>query len=297
MIDGEATAHAIARDIARDIVAAATRRAVPRVPFLIDGREVGSVATHHLGALAAFADVLRADGKGVELIAAATQRDAVLSGINRALRASGLIRAWRDETYALRDPQTLQPLALIERAASRFWGTLTYGAHATGFVVAADGRPGALWIARRSPSKATDPGLLDNMVGGGVPFDQTPQQALQREAWEEAGLGPELAAVARPAGALALQRDVAEGLQHEWLHCFDIELPPGLMPQNQDGEVAAFELMSPQQLLALIGQGAMTVDSALVTLHFLQRHHWLPESQNSFDALATGVADTPAHGE
>ena len=80
------------------------------------------------------------------------------------------------------------PLALIERAAARFWGTLTFGAHANGYVADAQGRPTHLWIARRSTHKATDPGKLDNLVGGGVPHGQTPFETLVREGFEEAGL-------------------------------------------------------------------------------------------------------------
>ena len=79
----------------------------------------------------------------------------------------------------------------MERASARFWGTLTLGAHANGFVADADGRPTHLWIAQRSFDKATDPGKFDNLIGGGVPEGQTPLQALVREGWEEAGLTPD----------------------------------------------------------------------------------------------------------
>ena len=46
----------------------------------------------------------------------------------------GLIRAWRDEPFALFDPADGARLATMERAAARFWGTLTLGAHANGYV-------------------------------------------------------------------------------------------------------------------------------------------------------------------
>lgn len=282
MIEGDRDGEAMVRAI----VVAATRREVVRLPFVVDGRVVGSVAVHHLPVLAGFADVLRVDGQQVELLTDPPERDAALARLHQALRALGHIRAWRDETYALRDPQSLRPLALIERAASRFWGALTFGAHATGYVADDAGRPCQLWIARRSSHKATDAGLLDNMVGGGVPFDQTPHQALLREAWEEAGLDRQLAGRAKPAGVLAVHRDIADGLQHEWLYSYDIALPAGAVPQNQDGEVAAFERMRPRQVQQCLADGAMTVDAALVTLHFMLRHHLLPESQISFDLHA-----------
>ena len=162
-----------------------------RLPFRIDGIEVGSVAHAHLACLAPHADLVAVADDSVTWLLDGEVRDAGFARLNDTLRAQGLIRAWRDETYAVVDPATLRVLACIERAASRFWGTLTFGAHANGFVRDAAGRPSHLWIAQRSLSKATDPGLFDNLVGGGVPHGQTPAQALVREAWEEAGLLPD----------------------------------------------------------------------------------------------------------
>jgi hypothetical protein len=52
----------------------------------------------------------------------------------------------------------------MARAAARFWGTLTLGAHADGFLANGHGRPTHLWIARRALDKATDPGSRDNVV-------------------------------------------------------------------------------------------------------------------------------------
>ena len=131
----------------------ATRRERVRVPFVIDGVAVGSVAAEHLDALRPWAPGLRVERDAVVLTVSADRRDDTLATLNAALREQGLIRAWRDETYPLPHPATLQVLAHFERAASRFWGTLTFGAHGTGWVAGADGRPAAR-AARRSPSCA-----------------------------------------------------------------------------------------------------------------------------------------------
>jgi 8-oxo-dGTP pyrophosphatase MutT (NUDIX family) len=262
---------------------AARAAQLPRVPLLCEGQSVGSVAVAHLPALRAWPQLLRVQADRVELLAL-PQRDAALAEVHQRLREQGVIRAWRNETFALFEPRSGAVLAHIERAASRFWGSLTLGAHATGFVRGADGHVAALWIARRSPHKATDPGQLDNLVGGGVPFHQTPHQALLREAWEEAGLTPEQAGSARAATVLELRRDIPEGFQHERLHSFEIELPAGWVPQNQDGEVAAFELMPPAQVLQALREHALTLDAALVTLDFLHRHGLLQDGEQGFSA-------------
>lgn len=257
------------------IEAESRRRVRVRLPLHLAGAVVGSVAVDQLPLLQALpADLRRGlrighDALVLELPEAA--RDDWFARANAVLREAGAILAWRDETYRVVDPQTLRTLARFERAASRFWGTLTFGAHANGYLADAAGRVTHLWIAQRSPHKATDPGRLDNLVGGGVPHDQTPHEALVRECWEEAGLPEPLARHAVEAGVLELHRDIPEGLQHERLHAFDLALPPDWRPQNQDGEVAAFHCLPVAELLAREHWREMTLDAALVTLDFLRR--------------------------
>jgi 8-oxo-dGTP pyrophosphatase MutT (NUDIX family) len=303
------------------LAAAQAHVAVARVPFCIAGVPAGSVARAHLDALR---DLTEAGPRGqarlgagrwvvgddgVELIGPgaaggdigsgvstspsagsdtdATAIEATLRPLNLALRAAGLVLAWRDEDFPLlpyghgqqaAPVQPVQPWGRIERAACRFWGTLTRGAHVNGWVAGADGRPSHLWIARRSLHKATDPGLLDNLVGGGIGCDQTPLQTVVREAWEEAGLPAEIARRAQAQAVLGLHRDVPEGRMVEHLHVFDLALPAGLQPVNQDGEVAGFECLSVAKALALAREGAMTVDAALVTLDFALRHQLVADA-------------------
>jgi 8-oxo-dGTP pyrophosphatase MutT (NUDIX family) len=269
------------------VAAATAADAAARCPFTVDGRTVGSVACAHLGALRRWPLAFDIGAAGVALTVPPPGRSALLAEVHAALRQSGQLRGWRDEIFPLIDPATGAVLAHIERAAARFWGALTLGAHATGYVAGADGRPAQLWIAQRALNKSTDPGLFDNLIGGGVPAGQSPAEALVREAFEEAGLRPDELRAVRPAGVLRLQRDVAEGFQHEWLHCFDLELPAGREPCNQDGEVAGFTLMPVAQAMALASGSAMTVDSALVTIDFLLRHDLLnaPAVANALDRL------------
>jgi 8-oxo-dGTP pyrophosphatase MutT (NUDIX family) len=259
--------------------AARARDPAARVPFVVNGVPVGSVARAHLAALRDMAPALQVGDGRVTLHGSAEDLRTRLAPLNLALRERGLIRAWRDETFALVDPATLAVLAPMERAACRFWGTLTLGAHATGYVADSNGRPTHLWIAQRSFTKATDPGKFDNLIGGGVPLGQTPTQALHREAWEEAGLRDDALGGAVAGPVIALHRDIAEGLQQEWLYAFDLALPPGLEPVNQDGEVANFRCMPVAEALQLAAGDAMTVDAALVTLDFALRHALLPAGE------------------
>lgn len=253
-------------------------RAVERVPVSIDGRRVGSVAVADLPALAAWPQWVRVGAEGVRLELALDARDDALATMHRVLHAQGRIRAWRDEPFALLSRDGAEVLAVVERASARFWGSLTLGAHCNGWVAGRDGRPSGLWIARRSATKATDPGKLDNLVGGGVAFGQTPHEALVREGWEEAGLTPERMRPAREFARLLIERDVEEGRQVERLHAFDLELPRGLTPCNQDGEVQSVDCLPVGEAVALAAAGEMTVDAALVTLDFALHHRLLPDT-------------------
>src|SRR5262245_2183277 len=116
------------------IDAAHAHDASARVPFFIGEQRVGSVARAHLAALQGMHPALRATAHQVRLDAPAEARDALLASLNLRLHDAALIKAWRGETYAIVDPAGAEPLALIERAAARFWGTLCFGAHANGYV-------------------------------------------------------------------------------------------------------------------------------------------------------------------
>lgn len=274
------------------IEAAGAHDAAARVPFAVREaglrRPAGSVARAHLLALRSWPDALQIDADGVLLTAPPAQREAVLATIGQVLRAAGLVRAWRDEAFELPALDDGRPLARIERATARFWGSLTLGAHCNGWVAGADSRPAWLWIARRADTKPTDPGLLDNLIGGGVPAGQSPAQCVLREGWEEAGLTPAQMAGLRPGRVIRLLRDIPEGLQREDLHVFDLQLPPGLQPSNQDGEVQAITCLPVAEALARAAAGEMTVDASLATLDFALRHHLLPAAEAA--ALAARAA-------
>lgn len=259
------------------IAAARAHDATTRAPFFVASLgaaplPVGSVARAHLRALGRWPQWLQVDEHRVTLHCANAARAEAMATMHDTLRREGLIVAWRDETFPLLTVHGEPTGVSIERAATRFWGSLTLGAHCNGFVADAHGRPARLWIARRSLSKATDPGKLDNLVGGGVPAGQSPRDTVIREAWEEAGLEPlQLQGLVR-GRVLKLLRDIPEGLQREWIHVYDLELPAGLTPNNQDGEVAELSLHPLAHALALAAGEQMTVDASLVTLDFVLRH-------------------------
>lgn len=264
-------------------IAAARAAVVPRVPFCIADHgqrlRAGSVACAHLPTLARWPRALHVDADAVTLTLPAGERDAFFAAINQQLRDEGLIVAWRGEVYPVLAVADGRLLATFERAASRFWGTLTFGAHCNGYVRGGDGAPSHLWIARRAFDKATDPGMLDNLIGGGVPHGQTPAETVIREGWEEAGLVPAQMSGLEAGRIVRVARDIPEGFQHEQLSVYDLELPAELIPRNQDGEVASLGCMPVAEALQHAAAGEMTVDAALVTLDFALRRQLLEPAQ------------------
>jgi 8-oxo-dGTP pyrophosphatase MutT (NUDIX family) len=276
------------------LAAARAHDPATRVPFFVAGSaaqpvQAGSVLRAHAAALRRWPQWLQVLDTRITLIAAADAAADAMASMNDALRDEGLIRAWRDEPFPLFDVNGGAQGFAIERAATRFWGTLTLGAHCNGYVADAQGRPARLWIARRSPTKATDPNRLDNLIGGGVPAGQSPRETVLREGWEEAGLHPEQMRGLAPGRVLRLLRDIPEGLQREWISVYDLALPAQVMPCNQDGEVAALALHELPHALALAATDEMTVDAALVTLDFALRHHLFDASTHA--ALSRAAAD------
>ncbi|HTR08455.1 MAG TPA: DUF4743 domain-containing protein [Paraburkholderia sp.] len=257
------------------------------LPFHIGDERVGWIRENDVALLARWPDVFEIDGDAPSARVAlasrfdnVTARSAALGSVIGALAAEGRIPGWRNETYAIRNAFDAPPLAFIERAASRFFGTMTYAVHLNGVVeYAGSGSPGAprLWIARRSDTKATDPGMLDNIVAGGIGWGFGVEATLVKECWEEAGIAEDLAREARAGRTVHVLQSLPEGTQAEQIFVYDLVLSPDFVPHNQDGEVGEHRLARIDEAARWIEEGAMTVDASLATLDCLLRRQWIDE--------------------
>lgn len=194
----------------------------------------------------------------------------VTSGLRQlalTMHDAGLAGAWRGEQLAVHD-QFGQRKGSIERAAVRPLGISTLAVHLVG--MAPDGR---VWVQQRALDKSVDPGLWDTLVGGMVPATETLDSALARETWEEAGLHLADLTLLQHAGRLANSRPCPDGQGAgylvETLECYVCTVPEGLQPDNQDGEVAQFRLMTPGELTQALQRNEFTIDAALILVDAL----------------------------
>jgi 8-oxo-dGTP pyrophosphatase MutT (NUDIX family) len=270
--------------IAASLAARSGFDAAAKLRLMVAGRQVGWLPRAHAGILRGIGAVLGQetrladDSMAVALLPGRDDfaaRSAALQVLARQLADAGQVRGWRDELFAVTDARDTPAMAVVERAAARFLGLLTFASHMNGIVDGdEDGQP-ALWISRRSPAKTVDPGMWDNLVAGGMPHGSDPLATLVRECEEESGIPPELAHGAQAHGMIEVLRDLPEGVQWEQVYVYDLLLPPGFTPKNQDGEVSEHRRVEVTALLAIMSAGAMTVDATLVTLDALARRGWL----------------------
>ena len=112
---------------------------------------------------------------------------------------------------------------------------------------------------------------MDTLVGGGISAGEQIWKAAKREAREEAGLTDAVLNRLQYTGRCISLHQVSRGLHRECLHIFDVILPNEVMPQNQDGEVASFALMSAEEAALAMCNGEMMNDSVLVTADLFHR--------------------------
>ena len=209
---------------------------------------------------------------------------ACLAKITAKLAADGLVPGWRGEWYALGRDYQHPPQALIERAAMPVFGGCGYGVHVNGLVRKADGL--SLWLGRRARNKPTDPGKLDQIAAGGLPWGISPFANMQKECAEEAGISGSLSASAFSVGVRSYFYEVENGLRADVMFCYDLFLPEDFHPHNRDGEVADFLCLPLREIPDLLRRGdKVKFNSALVMIDCCLRYGVIDEKEPDYQAI------------
>ncbi len=259
--------------------------------FEVAGRHVGwikpDLARELAGDPGIFVLADRTLGFAPFLETAAARSDA-MAKVLADLREKGRVPGWRNELYPVTQTFGEDPLLVMERAAAPLFGVLAYGVNLNGFI--GRGWEMKVWVARRAATKSVDPNMLDLVVGGGQPLGLTPGENLLKECQEEAGIPLALAEQAVPVGLITLLIESGEGLRVGQQFNFDLELPESFRPQNQDGEVAGFELIPVSELMhRLRSADEFMFDISLVLIDFLIRHGFIGPEEPDYLPLIAGL--------
>ncbi len=259
-------------------------------PFRVQGQNLGAVRDDFAARLEAFPKVFAVTPSDVCLVPI-TGRTQAVGRVLETLRDEGVVRNWRNESYAIAESFGQTPLFLMERAATVLFGVKTFGVHLNGFVRNGDSLK--MWIARRAADRPVSPGKLDQIVAGGQPAGLSVTENLAKECAEEASIPPELAARAIPAGAVSYRMERPEGLRNDTLFFYDLELPEDFVPRNTDGETATFHLMPIGDVASIVENSTQfKFNCSLVIIDFLIRHGVIPPSHPDYLDLLKGLQST-----
>ncbi|KAL2206679.1 hypothetical protein CC79DRAFT_902124 [Sarocladium strictum] len=196
-----------------------------------------------------------------------------------------ILRKWRNEAWPVYG-RNGELLFSMERSALGLLGATRYGVHMTAYIRDDTAPFGIkLWIARRSLTKETFPGMLDNTAAGGLMTNEDPFECIIREANEEASL-PDSVVRSRAVcpGTVTYvyitnEAQVGEGgfIYPECQWIYDLELPLDVTPKPQDGEAEGFYLKTVDEVKEDLKQGRFKDNCALVALNFLERWGMLKE--------------------
>lgn len=193
----------------------------------------------------------------------AMQRSHILQTFLQTQADRGRLEGWRDEYFNYWLNPNTPPLGTdptwlcVERAGFRHLGLMSHAIHINGFCA-----NGHLWCAKRADSKATDPGLWDNMTAGGLTAGEDAISTVRRELAEEAGWNWSSRQHLNWCGAVRTRRPEPQGWHDEVLLVYNLEIPDAFQPINQDGEVQAFACLDPDQVVSGIQAGDFTADAA-----------------------------------
>nr|CAG4643973.1 EOG090X06MA [Lepidurus arcticus] len=253
-------------------------------PFFVAGTQVGLVPSPVVEAMKKSPRVFEIGSDGAVFLhpnlglASYEERSKQVDAVLRQWReqkAFITLKGWRDECFEVRDGFADPPLLKMERAATCLFGLRQYGVDINGYTH----HPSlgfCVWLQKRSVTKPTWPGALDNMVGGGLSVGHSIIETALKEAAEEASIPEDLLKDRlKSVGSVSFYFESERGLFPNTEFVFDLELPPEFEPCNADGEVESFELVPVKEVMERILYPEFKTTSCAVTLDFLIRHGFI----------------------
>ncbi|XP_034393721.1 thiamin pyrophosphokinase 2 [Cyclopterus lumpus] len=267
--------------------------------FEINEAQVGWIPPHVASMLTRYPEVFSPPhGGAVSLrrsLDSYEKRSEAVDAVLRTMRQEGsftCLKGWRDEKYSVMPTFSDPPLMWMERAATSLFGVKRYGVHINGYTLG-DGGEVRMWLARRSLTKQTFPGLLDNVAAGGIAAGVGIKHTLVKECEEEACIPAVIAEKARPVTNVSYTYEDEDGVFAESQFVFDLELPLEFKLRAGDGEVQDFYLLPIDTVKELLATDDFKPNCAMVVLDFLIRHSFIdPDTEPFYQEMVAGLHQT-----
>jgi len=265
------------------------------LPLVVGHERLGWVRRDRLDRLREFSTAFEVFGHGIRMTGAlfdVGERTAAIADVANSLVASGDVATLRNELYPATPTWGASPRFLFDRALAPFFGLRAYGVHMNGYVRKEDGLH--LWIGRRAADKAVAPNMLDNTVAGGQPASLSLRENLIKECAEEANIPREMAERAVSVGCMTYEYETEAGLKPDCMFTYDLEMPADFVPENTDGEISEFMLMSAADVMAIVREtDEFKFNCSLALISFFIRHGLIdPDTEDDYAYLCEGLAMT-----
>ncbi|XP_059910472.1 thiamin pyrophosphokinase 2 isoform X1 [Gadus macrocephalus] len=267
--------------------------------FMVADQQVGWILPQMAAILRNFPDVFDPPNDGALSLSSrldthskrSEEVDRVLQSLRRS-DALTCLKGWRDERYDVMARYCDAPLMSMERSATSLFGVRRYGVHINGFCRSADGGL-RMWLARRSATKQTYAGRLDNLAAGGLAAGMGIGDTALKECEEEACIPAAIAVKARSVTTVSYTYEEEEGIFPESQFVFDLELPADFQPRVGDGEVQEFYFLPLDKVKEMLVGGDFKPNCAMVVLDFLIRHSCIePDTEPYYQEFVTGLHQT-----
>ena len=255
--------------------------------FEIQGEQLGWTSQYFAEALSQYPDIFNITDTVVtfQKNLNTTEKISEAAAIVFAeLHKKGVIDTWVDEIYPVVMNFGEKARMHVERAATTYLGIKSFGVHANGLVKKSDGI--YIWIGTRTQAKPFWPGKLDQMVAGGQPAGISLLDNLIKEAAEEANIPQPIAEKAEYITSLSYCSEGDRGINPDTLFVYDLWLPETFIPENTDGEVESFQLVSLEQLASLVESTTDFKENCnLVNIDLLLRHQVIDSNHQDYSEI------------
>ncbi|KAK0506919.1 hypothetical protein JMJ35_010619 [Cladonia borealis] len=196
----------------------------------------------------------------------------------RSAYNNGTVSYWANELFPIYSSTGGHILDMDGCGVDPF-GIVSYAVHMIAYVTTKGNEieTRKFWVPRRSKTKMSYPGMLDNTVGGSLRSGERPIDCIVREAAEEGGVPEEYTREhVKACGTLSYQMDRTddgkEGRQHQVQYLYEMEVPEGFVPKPCDGEVEEFMLMGIEEVVGALRRGEFKLNCGMTWMSYLVRH-------------------------